>query len=199
MMKHLRLLIHSRKSLIGLPASAVFETDASPTASSTKAVQSGGVYTALAGKAASSHSHAQSDVTGLSDALAGKLAAPSGTGAAGQVPAKTSDGIAWSGVDDLTPARRDYTASTASSVSLSPAHAPLKVTVADNGSLTLQNGASGTTGVGYLELTVVLGSGATVTAGTGLTLVDALEAGATNNCVVRWDNGTAELFVWRAE
>lgn len=34
-----------------------------------------GLATALAGKAATSHAHAQSDITGLSDALAGKAAA----------------------------------------------------------------------------------------------------------------------------
>ena len=179
----------------GLPATGSIETDAAPTQSSTNAVQSGGVYTALAAKADASALAAKADAS----ALAAKLDAPSAAGSAGQVPAKTASGMGWSTVDALTPAARDYTVSTAAALTLSPGHSPVKATVAANGTLALSNGASSSTGVGYLELVVDLGEGATVTAGAGLTLVDALAPGAVNHCIVRWDNGAAELFVWRAE
>lgn len=50
----------------------VLTFDTTPTSGSTKPVQSGGVYTALSGKANSSHTHAISDITNLQSTLDGK-------------------------------------------------------------------------------------------------------------------------------
>lgn len=50
-------------------------------------------------------------------------------------------------------------------------------------------------GTQYMELTLDIASGATVTAGTNLTLVDTPTAGKRNICVVRWSNGVAKLYV----
>ena len=47
--------------------------DATPTSGSANAAQSGGVYTALQGKADASHTHTPSDISGLAAALSGKL------------------------------------------------------------------------------------------------------------------------------
>ena len=50
-------------------------------------------------------------------------------------------------------------------------------------------------GTQYMELTLDVATGATVTAGTNLTLVDTPTAGKRNICVVRWSNGVAKLYV----
>lgn len=63
-------------------------------AASENPVQNKVIAQALAGKAAASHTHAQSNISGLSDALAAKLTAPSG-GSAGQVLTKTANGSEW--------------------------------------------------------------------------------------------------------
>ena len=50
-------------------------------------------------------------------------------------------------------------------------------------------------GTQYMELTLDVATGATVTAGSNLTLVDTPEAGMRNICIVRWSGGTAKLYV----
>jgi len=49
--------------------------------------------------------------------------------------------------------------------------------------------------IAYAEVVLDIASGATVTAGTNLTLVDAPTAGKRNVCVVRWSGGVAKLYV----
>ena len=51
------------------------------------------------------------------------------------------------------------------------------------------------TSIAYAEVVIDLAAGATVTAGTGLTLVDTPTAGKRNVCVVRWQGGSARLYV----
>ena len=59
----------------------------------------------------------------------------------------------------------------------------LNASTVDNGSVT------------YAEIVLDVATGATVTAGTHLTLVDTPTAGKRNICVVRWSNGVAKLYV----
>lgn len=59
----------------------------------------------------------------------------------------------------------------------------LNASTVDNGSVT------------YAEVVLDVAEGATVTAGTNLTLVDTPTAGKRNICVVRWSNGVAKLYV----
>ena len=49
--------------------------------------------------------------------------------------------------------------------------------------------------IAYAEIVLDVASGATVTAGTNLTLVDTPTAGKRNICVARWSNGVAKLYV----
>ena len=58
---------HTMSEVTDLPA-----IETTPTANSTKLVTSGGIFAALAQKAAAIHQHVMSDITGLIDALAGK-------------------------------------------------------------------------------------------------------------------------------
>ena len=67
------------------------------------------------------------------------------------------------------------------------------VTVAS--ALTLNSSAMDSGSVAYAEVVLDVATGATVTAGTDLTLVDAPTAGKRNICVVRWSNGVAKLYV----
>ena len=67
------------------------------------------------------------------------------------------------------------------------------VTVAS--ALTLNAKAIDSGSVTYAEVVLDVATGATVTAGTNLTLVDAPTAGKRNICVVRWSNGVAKLYV----
>ena len=67
------------------------------------------------------------------------------------------------------------------------------VTVAS--ALTLKVKAIDTMSIAYAEVVLDVATGATVTAGTNLTLVDAPTAGKRNICVVRWSNGVAKLYV----
>ena len=59
----------------------------------------------------------------------------------------------------------------------------LNASTVDNGSVT------------YAEVVLDVATGATVTAGANLTLVDTPTAGKRNICVVRWSNGVAKLYV----
>lgn len=67
------------------------------------------------------------------------------------------------------------------------------ITVAS--ALTLSASTSVSTQIAYSEIVLDVATGATVTAGTNLTLVDAPTAGKRNICVVRWSNGVAKLYV----
>lgn len=91
------------------------------------------------------------------------------------------------------------------SLALTPTVQPWKLTV--SGALTLSVfsdiGINDTTlsnnDIAYAEVVIVLGESGSVTAGPHLTLVDALTAGKTNYCVIRWESVEAKLFVWRVE
>ena len=61
--------------------------------------------------------------------------------------------------------------------------------------LTLNAKAIDSGSIAYAEVVLDVATGATVTAGTNLTLVDAPTAGKRNICVVRWSNGVAKLYV----
>ena len=67
------------------------------------------------------------------------------------------------------------------------------ITVAS--SLTLSAGTVASGKVGYAEVVIDLANNATVTAGSGLTMVDTLTAGKRNVCVARWQNGACKLYV----
>lgn len=83
-------------------------------------------------------------------------------------------------------------ATSSSTVEVSPSGDVVKhITVAS--ALTLS--ATSATGIAYAEIVLDISAGATVTAGTGITLVDTPEAGKSNVCVVRWSGGTAKLYV----
>ena len=63
----------------------------------------------------------------------------------------------------------------------------------------INDGVVSTGDIAYAEIVIVLGESGSITAGMDLTLVDALTAGKTNYCVVRWEAEKAKLFVWRVE
>ena len=67
------------------------------------------------------------------------------------------------------------------------------VTVAS--ALTLNSSTVDSGSVAYSEIVLDVASGATVTAGNNITLVDEITAGKRNICVVRWSGGTAKLYV----
>ena len=67
------------------------------------------------------------------------------------------------------------------------------VTVAS--ALTLNSANMASTDVAYAEIVLDVASGATVTAGTNLTLVDTPTAGKRNVCVCRWSGGVCKLYV----
>ena len=80
--------------------------DNSPTNGSDNPVKSGGVYTALSGKANSSHTHSQSDVSGLSTALSGKqdtLTAGSNISIVGSVISANLVQPDWNQSDNTSP------------------------------------------------------------------------------------------------
>ena len=67
------------------------------------------------------------------------------------------------------------------------------VTVAS--ALTLNASTVDSDSVTYAEIVLDVASGATVTAGTNLTLVDTPTAGKRNICVCRWSGGMCKLYV----
>ena len=69
----------------------------------------------------------------------------------------------------------------------------LVMTVAS--ALTLDAKAIDSGSIAYAEVVLDVATGATVTTGTNLTLVDTPTAGKRNICVVRWSNGVAKLYV----
>ena len=71
------------------------------------------------------------------------------------------------------------------------------VTVAS--ALTLNAGTVTAGKIAYAEIVLDVATGATVTAGTGITIVDTLTAGKRNVCVVRWADGVAKLYVTLTE
>lgn len=67
------------------------------------------------------------------------------------------------------------------------------VTVAS--ALTLNAKAIDNGSITYAEVVLDVATGATVTAGTNLTLVDEITVGKRNICVCRWSGGACKLYV----
>ena len=61
--------------------------------------------------------------------------------------------------------------------------------------LTLNSSILASTDIAYSEIVLDVATGATVTAGNNLTLVDTPTAGKRNICVCRWSEGTCKLYV----
>ena len=98
-----------------------------------------------------------------------------------------------------------YNQLSGSSVTITPSVQPYKLTASGATTLNssysfgINDGVVSTGDIAYAEIVIVLGASGSITAGMDLTLVDALTAGKTNYCVVRWDGEKAKLFVWRVE
>ena len=86
------------------------------------------------------------------------------------------------------------TASSEATYQVSPSTPSVPV-VTVSSALTLNVSTVDSGSVTYAEVVLDVATGATVTAGTNLTLVDAPTAGKRNICVVRWSNGVAKLYV----
>lgn len=98
-----------------------------------------------------------------------------------------------------------YNQLSGSSVTITPSVQPYKLTASDAVTLNssysfgINDGVVSTGDIAYAEIVIVLGASSSITAGMDLTLVDALTAGKTNYCAVRWEGEKAKLFVWRVE
>ena len=98
-----------------------------------------------------------------------------------------------------------YNQLSGSSVTITPSVQPYKLTASGATTLNssysfgINDGVVSTGDIAYAEIVIVLGASGSITAGMDLTLVDALTAGKTNYCVVRWEGEKAKLFVWRVE
>ena len=60
---------------------------------------------------------------------------------------------------------------------------------------TLNSSILASTDIAYAEIVLDVATGATVTAGSNITLVDTPTAGKRNICVCRWSGGTCKLYV----
>lgn len=98
-----------------------------------------------------------------------------------------------------------YNQLSGSSVTITPSVQPYKLTASGATTLNssysfgINDGVVSTGDIAYAEIVIVLGESGSITAGMDLTLVDALVAGKTNYCAVRWEGEKAKLFVWRVE
>ena len=98
-----------------------------------------------------------------------------------------------------------YNQLSGSPVMITPSVQPYKLTASGATTLNssysfgINDGVVSTGDIAYAEIVIVLGESGSITAGMDLTLVDALVAGKTNYCVVRWEAEKAKLFVWRVE
>ena len=98
-----------------------------------------------------------------------------------------------------------YNQLSGSSVTITPSVQPYKLTASGATTLNssysfgINDGVVSTGDIAYAEIVIVLGASGSITAGMDLTLVDALVAGKTNYCAVRWEGEQAKLFLWRVE
>lgn len=104
--------------------------------------------------------------------------------------------------DDLTDkpdfSVMDESVKTGATVTINPSCTEVaQATVAS--ALTLNAGTVAAGKIAYAEAVLDVATGATVTAGTGITFVDAPTAGKRNICVVRWADGIAKLYVTLTE
>lgn len=114
---------------------------------------------------------------------------PTSDGTDGQVLTKSQSGSAWN-----NPGTSKVVSSSESTYTISATTASTAVLTVSS-ALTLTAPASASTDIAYAEVVIDLAVGATVTAGSNLTLVDTPTAGKRNVCVVRWQGGTARLYV----
>jgi hypothetical protein len=143
--------------------------------------------------------------------LATKLDKPATAGTVGQILTKTADGQEWAeapaqqqadwtqtNTTDASYVRNRNTSTIATSSGTTYVIAPGLATtpvITVFSALTLSASTSALTHIAYAEVVLDIASGATVTAGYNLTLVDTPEAGKRNICVVRWSGGVAKLYV----
>ena len=90
------------------------------------------------------------------------------------------------------------TASSEATYQVSP-NTPSVPVVTVTSALTLNASTVDNGSVIYSEVVLDVATGATVTAGNNMTLVDTPTAGKRNICVVRWSNGVAKLYVMIVE
>lgn len=86
------------------------------------------------------------------------------------------------------------TASSEATYEVSP-NAPSVPVVTVSSALTLNASTVASTDVAYSEIVLDVATGATVTAGSNMTLVDTPTAGKRNICVCRWSGGVCKLYV----
>lgn len=164
--------------------------------------------TGLSGKADSSHTHAMGDITGL----------PASGGTAGQVLTKTETGAEWADAPssswgsisgdlanqtDLVAAlarKQDSELAIESASGTTLAVLPGKAynwTLSGNGTLSL---GDGWTAGSLSDSVIMLSPGSySVSCSGNLTMVDSLQAGKMNLCVVRWLGDRARLYVVDSE
>jgi hypothetical protein len=92
------------------------------------------------------------------------------------------------------PIFHETTASSEATYQVSP-NTPSVPVVTVSSALTLNASTVDSGSIAYSEIVLDVASGATVTAGNNITLVDTPKAGKRNICVVRWSGGTAKLYV----
>ena len=126
----------------------------------------------------------------------GIISLPKGT----SISTRTTDTVppGWTIVytDDTAVSGTAMNVSTSSdaTVELSPSGDVAKQ-IAVSSALTLSASSTSTTQIAYAEIVLDVATGATVTAGTNLTLVDTPTAGKRNICVCRWSGGVCKLYV----
>lgn len=162
----------------------------------------------LSGKADSSHTHAMGDITGL----------PASGGTAGQVLTKTDTGTEWADAPssswgsisgtlanqtDLVAAlarKQDSELAIESASGTALAVSPGKAynwTLSGNGTLSL---GDGWTAGSLSDSVIMLSPGSySVSCSGNITMVDPLQAGKMNHCVVRWLGDRARLYVVDSE
>lgn len=126
----------------------------------------------------------------------GIISLPKGT----SISTRTTDTVppGWTIVytDDTAVSGTAMNVSTSSdaTVELSPSGDVAKQ-IAVSSALTLSASSTSAMQIAYAEIVLDVATGATVTAGTNMTLVDTPTAGKRNICVCRWSGGVCKLYV----
>ena len=115
---------------------------------------------------------------------------PTSDGTDGQVLTKSQSGSAWN-----NPGTSKVVSSSDATYTISATTASTPVLTVSSALTLSADSTVAATSIAYAEVVIDLAVGATVTAGSNLTLVDTPTAGKRNVCVVRWQGGTARLYV----